>query len=37
MRAYAVKGYPERFSLARMGAMIGDLTQSSLQYPVRSC
>ena len=33
MRAYAVKGYPERFSLARMGALIGDLTQSSLQYP----
>lgn len=33
MRAYAVKGYPERFSLGRMGALIGDLTQSSLQYP----
>ncbi|MDD5366681.1 MAG: type IV secretion system protein TraC [Gallionellaceae bacterium] len=33
MRAYAVKGYPQRFSLGRMGAMIGDMTQSSLQYP----
>lgn len=33
MRAYAVKGYPEYFSLARMGALIGDLSQSALQYP----
>lgn len=33
MRAYAVKGYPERFSLGRMGAMIGDLSQAALQYP----
>jgi conjugal transfer ATP-binding protein TraC len=32
-RFYAVKSYPERFSLWRMGALIGDSLQGSLQYP----
>jgi len=32
-RFYAVKSYPERFSLWRMGALIGDTLQNTLQYP----
>ncbi len=33
MRVFGVKGYPERFSLWRMGALVGDLMQGALQYP----
>lgn len=33
MRAYTVKSYPREFSLTRMGALIGDLSQAALQYP----
>ena len=32
-RFYAVKSYPERFSLWKMGALIGDSLQNTLQYP----
>lgn len=32
-RFYAVKSYPERFSLWRMGALVGDSLQGTLQYP----
>ena len=32
-RFFVVKGYPERFSLWRMGALLGDTLQNTLQYP----
>ncbi len=32
-RFYVVKSYPERFSLWRMGALVGDTLQNTLQYP----
>lgn len=32
-RSYVVKSYPERFSLWRMAALVGDTLQSTLQYP----
>ena len=32
-RFFAVKGYPERFALWRMGGLLGDSLQNSLQYP----
>ncbi len=32
-RFFAVKSYPERYSLWRMAALVGDALQSTLQYP----
>ena len=32
-RFFVVKGYPERFSLWRMGSLLGDTLQNTLQYP----
>jgi conjugal transfer ATP-binding protein TraC len=33
IRFFSVKSFPQRFSLWRMGALIGDLMQGALQYP----
>jgi conjugal transfer ATP-binding protein TraC len=32
-RLYAVRSYPKRFALWRMGGLIGDLLHATLQYP----
>lgn len=33
IRFFSVKSFPQRFSLWRMGALVGDLMQGALQYP----